>query len=169
MDPVRKAPDEPGRPRSAGVAMGDDLPDPADPADAGDLVWQEYRAQFHDYSRAARRSRLAYQLSQGAVVVSAALVTLTAALSAPAWVPALLGALITTLAGLQQLSRWQDNWVDYRRSAEEMRQHGFAYAAGTEPYTGPDRRQLLATHRREVALGENARWSSRMQRRDPAG
>lgn len=139
--------------------MGDELPDPAE--GAGEPVWLQYRAQFHDYARAARHNRVRYQVSQAAIIVAASAITVVAAFSADARPAAVLGALVAVLGGLQQLGRWQAQWVDYRRAAEEMRRHGFAYVARTAPYAGEGRRELLAQHRRDVALGENRGWTAR--------
>jgi hypothetical protein len=143
--------------------MGDQLPSPIDPDDAQHLLWAQYTAQFRDYSHAARANRLAYQSSKVLAIVAAAAVTICAALSAPAWLTATLGGLLVVLEGLQQMFQWQTNWITYRRSAEQMRQHGFAFASGMPPYDGVDRRQQLATLMQTVALTENTTWAGRMQ------
>lgn len=141
--------------------MRNELPDPSDETARDHLAWLEYKAQFHDYSVSASRARVLYQASQALIIVAAALITLSAALTRQAWIAASLGALITVLGGAQQLWHWQANWVDYRRAAEEMRQHGFAFAAGTRPYDTPEKYELLAEHRRTVALNENSGWAER--------
>ena len=150
------------------VTLGDLLPEPSDPSDASDVVWRQYAAQFAEYSRGARNTRIYYQVSQGLILLSAALITLSASLSVDLWVPATLGVLITVLGGAQQLFRWQANWIQYRQAAEEMRQHGFAFVARTAPYGGADRRELLAEHRRRVAQRENSGWAVRMTQKSSA-
>lgn len=148
--------------------MGDDLPEPTDAEDAEHLVWAQFRSQFEEYSRAARNNRLAYQSAKVVAIVVAAVVTICAALSAPAWLTASLGGVLVVLEGLQQMFQWQANWIGYRRSAEQMRQHGMAFAAGMAPYEGPDRRRLLAALMRDVALAENTTWAGRMAGKGPS-
>jgi Protein of unknown function (DUF4231) len=145
--------------------MGNDLPDPPDRAEAGPLVWLEFKGQFLQYSRGATNNRLAYQCAKVAAIVLAAAVTVCAALSVTAWITASLGAAVVVLEALQQLFQWQANWISYRRSAETMRQHGLAFAAGMPPYDREDRRQRLAAILQEVARSENTGWAGRMTSR----
>src|SRR5664279_1602304 len=132
------------------VPMNDQLPVPTDPGDAADLVWAEFCGQFKSYDRSASRSRLAYQWSKVLAIAIAAAVTVCAAIGAVAWVTATLAALVVVLEGLQQMFQWQRNWIEYRRTAESMRQRGLAFAARTGAYTGPDRRDRLAGVLQEV-------------------
>jgi hypothetical protein len=143
--------------------MGDQLPTPLDTGDAQHLLWAQFTAQFTDYSRAARTNRLAYQSSKVITIVVAAAVTICAALSAPAWLTASLGGVLVVVEGLQQMFQWQTNWITYRRAAEQMRQHGFAFAAAMPPYGGADRRERLAAEMQTVALTENTTWAGRMR------
>lgn len=139
------------------------LPDPELQSAANDLAWWQYKAQFMDYHRGATRNKVLYRASQGIIITCAALITISAAASVASLIPATLGALITIVGGIQQMCQWERNWIEYRRAAEEMRQHAFAFAARTEPYNGEDSRELLAAHRRSVAITENAGWVQRMQ------
>lgn len=139
--------------------MDDRLPIPGDPYDAADLVWAEFCGQFTIYDRAATRNRLAFQWSKVAAIVLAAAVTVCAALGVFGWVTASLAAVLVVLEGLQQMFQWQRNWIEYRRTAETMRQHGLAFAARTGAYAGADRRDRLAGVLLDVALTENKTWA----------
>jgi hypothetical protein len=141
------------------VPMDDRLPIPCDPQDAADLVWAEFCGQFASYDRAATRNRFAFQWSKVAAIVIAAAVTVCAASGVFGWVTASLAAVLVVLEGLQQMFQWQRNWIDYRRTAETMRQHGLAFAARTGAYATADRRDRLAGVLLEVALTENKTWA----------
>jgi hypothetical protein len=150
--------------------VGVDLPEPLDEADARHLVWLEFKGQFVEYERLATTSRVAYQASKVAAIVLAAVVTACAGLDVTPWITASLAAAIVVLEGLQQMFQWQANWVNYRRAAETLRQHGLAFAAGMPPYDTPDRRQQLAAVMHGVAISENSSWAGRMtgKTRSPA-
>jgi hypothetical protein len=105
---------------------------------------------------------VAYQASKVAAIVLAAVVTACAGLDVTPWITATLAAAIVVLEGLQQMFQWQANWINYRRAAETLRQHGMAFAAGMPPYDTPDRRQQLAAVMHGVAISENSSWAGRM-------
>jgi hypothetical protein len=65
--------------------------------------------------------------------------------------------------------QWQRNWIEYRRTAETMRQHGLAFAARTGAYAGDERRERLAGLLREMALTENQAWAEGIAGKHPAG
>ena len=142
--------------------MNDRLPIPADLQDAADLVWAEFCGQFASYDRAATRNRLAFQWSKVAAIVIAAAVTVCAASEVLGWVTASLAAVVVVLEGLQQMFQWQRNWIEYRRTAETMRQHGLAFAARTGTYAAADRRDRLAGVMSEAAQAENKTWAEGM-------
>ncbi|MCU1548875.1 MAG: hypothetical protein JWO29_1826 [Arthrobacter sp.] len=145
------------------------LPRPIDPV-AADLLWQEFQAQFQWYDRAATRNRRAYQILKFLTLVAGAAVTVLAALRAPAPVTASVGAVIVVLEGAQQIGRFHFNWINYRATAENMRQHGFLYAAGTAPYSSPDsRRDRLAQFMRRTIVTESGNWADTARKADRDG
>jgi Protein of unknown function (DUF4231) len=146
--------------------MGDELPDPTDPDISESASWASFRDQFAVYSRGARVNRVAYQVARIVSLTAAAAVTVSAGLSAPAWVTASLGGLIVVIEGLQQLFQWHENWIAYRQAAETMRQHAIDFEAGVSPYDSRvmhDRLSRLALTRRDVALRESGGWAGRMR------
>jgi hypothetical protein len=166
---MRAAMSDQARPQNPAAPMDDQLPVPIDPGDAADLVWAEFCGQFRSYDRNARKNRLAYQCSKVSAIVIAAAVTVCAAIGVLAWVTATLAALVVVLEGLQQMFQWQRNWIEYRRTAETMRQHGLAFAARTGAYAGDERRERLAGLLREMALTENQAWAEGIAGKHPAG
>ncbi len=144
------------------------LPQPADPGEQHDLLWQELDAQFRWYDRAATRSRLTYQTLKVAALVTGAAVTVLAATGAPAALTAALAASIVVLEGVQQVFQFHSNWIAYRATAETLRQHAFLYAAMVDPYADTQsRRDMLAEFMRDVTTKENTNWTSTMRQATP--
>jgi hypothetical protein len=144
--------------------MKGSLPQPIDPAVA-DLLWQEFGAQFRWYDHAATRSRRAYQVLKFLALGAGAAVTVLAALGAPAPVTASFGAAIVVIESSQQIGQFHPNWINYRTSAETMRQHGFFYAAGAAPYNDPQtRRDRLAQVMRKTITSESGTWADTVRK-----
>ena len=149
--------------------MKDSLPHPTDP-DAADLSWQEFCAQFRWYDRSATRNRRTYQVLKFVTLGAGAAVTLLAALSAPAAITAGVGAVIVLIEGTQQIGQFHFNWINYRATAETMRQHGFLYAAGTAPYNDPStRRERLAQFMRKTIVTESGNWADTARKAGRSG
>ncbi len=89
--------------------LGGDLPTPADPAEAADVLWQQLAAQFRWYDRAATRARRAYYTFKVSAMILAAAVTVLAAVQAPAAVTAALAASVVVLEGVQQVFQFHAN------------------------------------------------------------
>ena len=144
--------------------MKGSLPQPIDPT-AVDLLWQEFLAQFRWYDHAATRNRRAYQLLKILALAAGAAVTVLAALGAPPLVTASFGAAIVVIEGCQQIGQFHPTWINYRTSAETMRQHGFFYAAGADPYNDPHtRRDRLAQVMRKTIAAESGTWADTVRK-----
>jgi hypothetical protein len=146
------------------------LPQPPDPEEQQDLLWQEVAAQFGWYNRAATRTRLCYQVLKVAALFAGASVTLLAAISAPAAVTASVAGVIVVVEGAQQIFQFHANWISYRGSAERLRQHAFLYVASVKPYDQPStRRTRLASALMDVASREKSNWSKVMEQESAKG
>lgn len=139
------------------------LPTPPREEDRGDLLWQELTAHFAWYSRAATRSRRAYQILKMATLAGGAAVTVLAAIAATAVLTASLAGAVVVMEGAQQLFQFHANWISYRAAAESLRQQAFLYAADVTPFDDPaTRRALLAAFLTEVTSHEKAAWAHTM-------
>lgn len=149
--------------------LGDRLPQPADPAERADVLWQELDAHFHWYGRGATRTRLSYQVIKVAVLVIGAAVTVLAATRASSALTAALAASVVVLEGILQLFQFQSNWITYRRTAEAIRQQAFLYVAQVGPYADTQtRRERLAEFMAEITAVESTGWASTMRRASSA-
>jgi len=159
----------PDRDDSAWQLLGDHLPQPADPAERADVLWQELAAHFQWYERAATRTRLSYQVIKVAMLVIGAAVTVLAATGASSALTAALAASVVVLEGIQQLFQFQSNWIAYRGTAEAIRQQAFLYVARVGPYAETQtRRGRLAEFMTEITAMESAGWTSTMRRASSA-
>lgn len=140
------------------------LPQPTDPADREDLLWQQLEAQFRWYNRQAALNRIAYQALNVAAILVGAVVTVLAASNAPPVLTADCAAAIVVAEGVQQVFQFHTHWISYRATAEALRQHAFQYVAGVGPYTDSlTRRALLADALRALVSSENSNWASTMR------
>ncbi|MEX5302006.1 DUF4231 domain-containing protein [Kocuria sabuli] len=140
--------------------MTSSLPRPDDSADAASLVWRQFCVQFSWYDRAAGRNRKAHLFLDLLALGAAAAVTVLAALGAPAPITASVGATIVVVEGVQKIGQFHANWINYRATAELMRQHGFSFAAGTTPYDDPrTRRDELVRFMHEAVTKESTTWA----------
>jgi hypothetical protein len=102
--------------------LTDSLPQPVDPAERDDTLWQALNAQFRWYERAATRNRVSYQALKVVAIVFGAAVAVLAAADAPAAITAGLAASVVVLEGIQQVFQFHPNWITYRATAETLRQ-----------------------------------------------
>jgi hypothetical protein len=79
------------------------------------------------------------------------------------WITAILGASVALLEGLQQLGKYDQLWIDYRSTAEQLKHEKYLFLAGS----GPDRDletkgalRLLAERVEERVSTEHAKWVS---------
>ena len=147
-------------PDTAWEKMTDSLPRPVDDADEEARVWRQFCVRFRWYDRAATRNRIAHLFLDFLALAAGASVTVLAALSAPAPVTAGVGATIVVVEGVQKIGQFHASWLNYRATAELMRQHGFSYAAGSRPYDDPvARREALAQFMHDAIAKESTVWT----------
>lgn len=73
-------------------------------------------------------------------------------------VPAVIGAVVVVLEGLQQLFQWQANWLRYRATAEALLREQALFTAQAGPYRGDNAEHLLAERVEDVLMRENREW-----------
>jgi diacylglycerol kinase family enzyme len=97
-----------------------------------------------------------------ATLLLAAGLPVTVAASAPSWIPAAMGALIAVIEGAQQLFKFQENWINYRSSCENLRREQYLYLARAGHYAGAtDAVALLAESVERILGQETSHWAER--------
>ncbi|MGZ8219003.1 DUF4231 domain-containing protein [Methylomagnum sp.] len=71
----------------------------------------------------------------------------------------MLGLLITIIAGLLSLNQYQERWLEYRSTAEALKQEKFLYLTRTEPYDGERPFNRLVQRVEGRLAKENSVWA----------
>ena len=121
------------------------------------------------YDNKAKINQRAYKASKIAIIVLAVSIPILAEYGyvpgveadTRALVVSFAAGLIVLLEGLQQLNKWQENWILYRATCEGLRneQHLFAEMAGPYADLKPEMAQrLLAMRTGSLVMAEHSKW-----------
>ncbi len=122
--------------------------------------------QIHWYSRKSSASLRWFRALKIIELAAAATIPFLVAgltfdrLANPALVAGGLGALIVVLESLQGLFQFQNNWMNYRTTCEELKREKHLWMAKAGAYSraeNPDR--LLAERIESVIFAEHKRWA----------
>jgi hypothetical protein len=110
-----------------------------------------------------------YKLLRVVEIVAAALIPfLTAVPAADApymkFVIAVLGVLITVVAGILALFQFQERWTDYRATAESLKRERFLFLTRAEPYAAGDSFSTFVQRIEALISKENTNWSQSFAR-----
>lgn len=96
--------------------------------------------------------------------ISAALIPLLVAYSDECvyikFIVAGLGALIAIIASLLGLYKYQENWIEYRTTAETLKHHQHLYLTHCAPYDDENRFYKLVEATEGLISKENSNWAS---------
>ena len=151
------------RAAQVGVEPDADIADSAGPS--GDSpAWARLEDQIAWYSAQSRHNQRWFKALKLCQIVAAAVIPVTAAESAPAWLISALGALILVLEGVQQLQQYQQNWTTYRSTAERLKHEKFLFLAGAGPDAPAEKPESLLAERVEGLVSqEHAAWASHQE------
>lgn len=86
------------------------------------------------------------------------------------WITAILGASVVILEGFQQLGQYNNQWVTYRATAEQLKHEKYLILAKSGPYGSlrqdQDSLRLLAERVEEQVSTEHAKWVSERSQQD---
>ena len=74
-----------------------------------------------------------------------------------------IGLIVAVLAGIVSLYRFQENWNEYRASAESLKQEKYLYLARVEPYNGDQPFELLVQRVEALLKSETTGWAQVMR------
>ncbi|MFC5861275.1 DUF4231 domain-containing protein [Acidicapsa dinghuensis] len=132
-----------------------------------DPIFARLEDQLSWYSAKARAARTTFKRIKVIEIVAAAMIPFLTGQPWPgiAYIVGGLGVLITILEGLLHLNQYQENWTDYRNTAESLKHEKFLFLAKAGPYAGvADLRVMLAERTEALISQENSQWQSVMQR-----
>jgi hypothetical protein len=129
-------------------------------------VWERLEEQLHFYDRGATRNRLSYQVLKVLQLVGAAAIPVAAAAGGTALLLGILGGLIVVFEGVQQLFKFQENWISYRTTSEGLKQEKYLFLSEAGDYSSAPRPlRLLAERVESLSSNENSGWAA--ARREP--
>jgi len=70
-----------------------------------------------------------------------------------------MGVAVATIGGLLSLYRFQEKWIEYRVTAENLKREKFFFLTGTVPYDADDKFQVLVTRVEAILAAENVQWA----------
>jgi hypothetical protein len=128
-------------------------------------AWFRLNDQLDWYDRKSGSNQKRYKRIKAVQLVLAGSIPVFSLLgvSWAMWVTAILGASVALLEGLQQLGKYDELWVDYRSTAEQLKHEKYLFLAGSGPYRGlkaDEALKLLAERVEERVSTEHAKWVS---------
>src|SRR5215475_387969 len=130
------------------------------PAKEEDPTWDRLEDQIGWYSSKSGENQRLYKWLKLLEIAVAAALPVVAAVHSPVWVTGGLAAVIVVLEGAQHLYQYQEHWITYRSTAEELKHERYLYLAKAGPYTGDDRHDQLAERLEGLISPEYAKWTA---------
>jgi hypothetical protein len=130
-------------------------------SDLEDRALVHAAAQIGYYRSRASRNRWRYTTLEGGSLLLAGAATVLAALSAPAWVTAVVAATVTFLAGTRRIFNWHADWLAnseaWSRASALLSQYRLLAPAERTP----ERQQTLVRDIDELMVEETRGWGRR--------
>ena len=123
--------------------------------------------QINWYDRKSSTNQAAYKRLRLIEIIAAASIPLLAGFSQGPWYIGVsigvVGLIVAVLAGIVSLYRFQENWNEYRASAESLKQEKYLYLARAEPYNGDLPFELLVQRIEALLKSETTGWAQAMR------
>ncbi len=112
--------------------------------------------------------RLHKRLRMVEVIAAASIPFLTGFIKAAPFmshVVAGVGVLIAVISGVFALFRFQENWIEYRTTAETLKHQKYLFLTQTSPYDGEDAFHTLTETVEGLISQENSKWTRYIQQK----
>jgi hypothetical protein len=70
-----------------------------------------------------------------------------------------IGVVIAIAAGLSAINKYQENWIEYRTTAESLKHEKYLYKTKCKPYDSDGSLQILVQNVESLISKENSQWS----------
>lgn len=126
--------------------------------------------QINWYSSMSKRNQRIYKLLKTVEIVFAALIPflVTFVSSGFSYIKAIVGILgisITIISGILALYRFQENWLDFRTTAESLKREKFLFLARVNIYNSDNALPLFVQRIEDLMSKENTRWLHNMTKK----
>jgi hypothetical protein len=122
--------------------------------------------QIDWYDRKSTQNQRAFRRIKITEILAAALIPFVSVfrMQFVSYATAGLGVLITVLEGMLHLNQYQQNWINYRSTCEELKHEKYVYLGNAGPYANvKDSRALLAERVESLVSQEHAQWATVQQ------
>jgi hypothetical protein len=119
--------------------------------------------QLRWYSKKSRQNQRCFKWLKVIEIVAAALIPFAAGLMPNPLITGGLGVIVVILESMQGLFQFQQNWTNYRSTAEGLKHEKFLWQAKAGPYKDPDNPtpEALFAERVEALIStEHSKWVS---------
>lgn len=129
--------------------------------------------QIEWYDKKSSANQRAYKRLRLIEIVAAASIPLLAGYSQQSdyigLAVGVIGLMVAVIAGLLGLYRFQENWTEYRATAEALRQERFLYLTRTAPYNAANAFELLVGRVEDLLKTERSGWAVAMRAASKSG
>jgi hypothetical protein len=74
-----------------------------------------------------------------------------------------MGVCVAVIAGIVSLYRFQENWIEYRSTAESLKHEKFLFLTKSPPYAGENSFHAFVSNAESLISKENAAWSGALR------
>ncbi len=116
------------------------------------------------YSRKSQHNQKWFKFFRLIEIVSAALIPLLSGMGEripySQWRIGSLGVCIAIAAAITALFKYQENWIEYRTTAKQLKHEKYIYLTCVKPYDTKDKFRLLVERVESLISKENSTWAS---------
>ncbi len=124
---------------------------------------QRLEDQLNWYDGKSQSNQRSFKRLKMVEFVTAAIIPLCATIFAGeaffSWLVGGLGVIIAIASASQSHYKFQENWIQYRTTAEQLKHEKYLFATGVEPYNRDDAFQTLVLRVEGLISKENSSWA----------
>jgi uncharacterized integral membrane protein len=124
---------------------------------------ERYEDQINWYDKKSMLNQKMYRFFQLSVIILAAITPVLVAIAPETnrWPAVIIAALVAIGTIILNTSKYQENWINYRTTAETLRKEIHFYRVGLGDYRDSEDREALFIERVESLISrENIMWST---------
>jgi len=131
---------------------------------ADEYIKQRLQDQIEWYSRKSQSSQRWFKRLRIIEIFFAACIPFCSGFMTPETINlriavGFMGLLITVIAGVLSIFKFQENWIDYRTTSEVLKHEHYLFLTGTSPYNAPESFPLLVSRVESLISKENTNWN----------
>lgn len=130
--------------------------------DQEDYLKSRVDDQINWFDKKSKQAQTKYKLLRIIEILAAAAIPLIAGFAKEPFpvvlVLGLLGALIAVVSGMLSLNRYQENWTEYRKTSETLKQQKFLFLTKAAPYESDNVFIAFVSNVESILANENTSW-----------